>query len=284
MSSNFYALTPEVAETLRQAKLTAAEWRIWSYLVGLDPWGDRYIEVETLDILQQCECSKATFYRAMGKFQEIGLFDFQAKLSFKNEAGFSKSVSKTRTESQNCETSLKNETPSLKNETAVAEMRKPEPETPTQQGFQKLSDSSDLQTYKPPTERVAGTKSEIKKPELTGKEIPTDLRRKLEQLEILKGTQADARVLRAIASRDISQAYGAAAHVERSFESCSNPIGVFLFQLPRQPIEKLGPVHPVRSAADFQMPLASIKQMYRDKWREAAIAFGYSEEAIANEN
>lgn len=33
--SNFYPVTPEVSRKLRAAKLTAAEWRIWSYLIAI---------------------------------------------------------------------------------------------------------------------------------------------------------------------------------------------------------------------------------------------------------
>jgi hypothetical protein len=51
----------------------AAEWRLWSYLISLDPWGDRYIDIETITVMQECDCSKATFYRAIAKFQEIDL-------------------------------------------------------------------------------------------------------------------------------------------------------------------------------------------------------------------
>ena len=117
----FYPLTPEITNKLRKAKLTAAEWRIWSYLIELDPWGDRYIDIETLDVMSQCDCSKATFYRAIAKFQKLGLFDFQDKgFSYKNETGASRlrksyrknetEFSKMRQPSQKCETSLKNET------------------------------------------------------------------------------------------------------------------------------------------------------------------------------
>jgi hypothetical protein len=41
--------------------------------------------------MQVCDCSKVTFYRAIAKFQELGLFDFQDKgICFKNETGVSK--------------------------------------------------------------------------------------------------------------------------------------------------------------------------------------------------
>lgn len=67
-------------------------------------------------------------------------------------------------------------------------------------------------------------------------DIPLDLKEKLEELEI----PLDNQVKQAIANHDISQAYGAASHVENTWDSINNPRGVFLFQLPRQPIEKLG--------------------------------------------
>ena len=66
--------------------------------------------------------------------------------------------------------------------------------------------------------------------------IPDDLRARLEELEI----KLDDRVRKAIASHDISQAYGAAAHVQNTWNSINNPVSVFLYQLPKQPIEKLG--------------------------------------------
>ena len=69
---NFYPVTPELAETLRQGKLTAAEWRIWSYLISVDPWGNQYKNVDTLTVMSTCEVSKATYYRAIAKFVKIG--------------------------------------------------------------------------------------------------------------------------------------------------------------------------------------------------------------------
>ncbi|MCT7984943.1 hypothetical protein NG796_16855 [Laspinema sp. A4] len=114
-------------------------------------------------------------------------------------------------------------------------------------------------------------------------EIPGDLRRQLEELGILDGSARDAGVLRAIAAWDISRAQGAAAHVERSFESCSDPRGLFLYQIRKQPVEKSGPIQPVRTAADFKLPIAALKQRYPPGvWQEAALAYGYSKEEIAN--
>jgi hypothetical protein len=120
LPEDFYPLVASTAQKLRNAKLTASEWTIWSYLVEIDPWGNRYHEVETLEVMEKCKVSKATYYRAIAKFQDNEIFDFQDKgfnvrnlqgtYSLKNE----KTVSEMRqlsqkTESQNCENSLKNE-------------------------------------------------------------------------------------------------------------------------------------------------------------------------------
>ncbi|PSF33895.1 hypothetical protein C7H19_19420 [Aphanothece hegewaldii CCALA 016] len=153
----FYPLTPEIGRKLRKAKLTAAEWRIWSYLVELDPWGDHYIDVRTFTIMSECDVSKATVYRAIAKFQELELFDFQDKgFSIKNQQGISKltqsapsdernttspkklrkgyrknetEISKMRLDSQICETSLKNETEisKMRLDSQICENQTPEP-------------------------------------------------------------------------------------------------------------------------------------------------------------
>lgn len=113
LPDEFYPITPDAAQRLRKANLTASEWKIWSYLIEIDPWGDRYEEVDTLTLITICEVSKATYYRAAAKFQEHKIFDFQDKgfnirnlhgiASLKNE----KTVSKMRQpQSQDCDKSL----------------------------------------------------------------------------------------------------------------------------------------------------------------------------------
>ncbi|MDJ0799666.1 MAG: hypothetical protein QNJ51_23110 [Calothrix sp. MO_167.B12] len=97
IQGKFYPLTPELAHKLREAKLTAAEWRFWAYLVEIDPYGDRYHDLDPVTIQTECEISKPTYYRAKAKFQELEIFDFQEeKVSFRNLTG----VSKMRLESQ----------------------------------------------------------------------------------------------------------------------------------------------------------------------------------------
>ena len=114
IKGRFYPVTPEIAKVLRQAKLTAAEWRIWSYLIEIEPWGDVYQDIDTLVVMTECQVSKATYYRAIAKFQEMELFDFQDKgISIRNLKGVSSlknetPVAEMRQDSQKCESSFKN--------------------------------------------------------------------------------------------------------------------------------------------------------------------------------
>ena len=79
-ANRFYALTPEISQKLLAGKFTAAQWRLWVYLVNLDPFGDRYRDLpDTLEIMQALDMSKSTFYAAIAKFQKLELFDFQDK-------------------------------------------------------------------------------------------------------------------------------------------------------------------------------------------------------------
>ena len=126
IEGKFYPLTTDVARKVRLAKLTAAEWRIWSYLVEMDPWGERYQDLEVLTVMSECSVSKATLYRAFVKLENLELFDFQEQgFSFKNSTG----VSKMRPVSQICDSSLKNETvvSEMKQVSQICENPTPEP-------------------------------------------------------------------------------------------------------------------------------------------------------------
>lgn len=80
IQGKFFPFTHETYLKLKEARLTAAEWRLWAYLVTLVPFGDRYEDLpDTLTILNECEISKPTFYVALAKLQSFELFDFQDK-------------------------------------------------------------------------------------------------------------------------------------------------------------------------------------------------------------
>ena len=91
-------------------------------------------------------------------------------------------------------------------------------------------------------------------------EIPDDLYNKLKKLEI----PLDRQVREAITTYDLSQAYGAAAHVEKSWESIKNPRSIFLYQLPRQSKKRTQPTNGRKQKLDAEF-LA---------WYETAIADG----------
>lgn len=127
--SKHYPLTAELAETLRNAKLTAAEWRLWSYLVTIDPFGEHYQDLDLITILTECNLSKPTFYRAIARFQELGLFDTQpAKIAFRNLVGARKLLTenslKNETEVSEMRKSSQKRDSSIKNEKAVSNLRK----------------------------------------------------------------------------------------------------------------------------------------------------------------
>ncbi|WP_016948766.1 hypothetical protein [Anabaena sp. PCC 7108] len=155
IKGRFYPVTPEVAKVLRQAKLTAAEWRIWSYLIEIEPWGDAYEDIDTLGVMTECKVSKATYYRAIAKFQELELFDFQDKgFSIRNLKGVSSlknetTVSEMRQDSQKCESSLKNETTvsEMRQDSQKCEKQRPKPsqskDSNSPKTIQTLSDYTD---------------------------------------------------------------------------------------------------------------------------------------------
>ena len=67
-------------------------------------------------------------------------------------------------------------------------------------------------------------------------DIPDDLTKRLE----IAGIPITEQLKVKISQHHISQAYGAITHIENSAASIRDPKAVFLFQIPKQPIEKLG--------------------------------------------
>lgn len=70
-------LTPTVRDKLLECKLTAAEWRIWCYLVSLDPFGDRGAKFSPAELMLKCGIKKTAYFKAKAKFYKLGLFDFK---------------------------------------------------------------------------------------------------------------------------------------------------------------------------------------------------------------
>ncbi|MEM9274876.1 MAG: hypothetical protein AAGA80_18225 [Cyanobacteria bacterium P01_F01_bin.143] len=76
-NTTFFMLTPDVRDRLLEIKLTAAEWRVWCYLVSLDPFGDRGAKFSPAELMLKCSIKKTTYFATKAKFQKLGLFDFK---------------------------------------------------------------------------------------------------------------------------------------------------------------------------------------------------------------
>lgn len=75
--ARFFKFTDDDLEITKS--FTASEWRLFNYLRLIDPFGDQYHDLDTLTVLEAVDIKKTTFYKAITKFQELELFDFQDK-------------------------------------------------------------------------------------------------------------------------------------------------------------------------------------------------------------
>jgi hypothetical protein len=97
LRDTFFMLTPGVRDRLLEIKLTAAEWRIWCYLVSLDPFGDRGAKFSPAELMMKCGVKKTAYFKAKAKFQSLGLFDFKDGTTkvFNLQGGFDRSNNST---------------------------------------------------------------------------------------------------------------------------------------------------------------------------------------------
>jgi hypothetical protein len=107
---------------------------------------------------------------------------------------------------------------------------------------------------------VTQKKTKIISSSKSSADIPSELIERLEELKIT----LDSQVRSAIARHDISQAYGAAAHVENTWDTINNPRSVFLYQLPKQPIEKLGSRYSEEILNNIKAQNAAIEEERKD--------------------
>jgi hypothetical protein len=109
--ARFFKLTTEISQIVRKANLTAAQLKIWLYFTEIDPFGDNYIELpELIEIQQECgDISQKTFYRAIAKFKELNLFDFQYNKAFiRNQQSNGTKVKNVQVEDKNVQVEDKN--------------------------------------------------------------------------------------------------------------------------------------------------------------------------------
>ena len=109
--TRFFKLTTEISQIVRKANLTAAQLKIWLYFTEIDPFGDNYIELpELIEIQQECgDISQKTFYRAIAKFKELNLFDFQYNKAFiRNQQSNGTKVKNVQAKDKNVQVEDKN--------------------------------------------------------------------------------------------------------------------------------------------------------------------------------
>ncbi|OKH10815.1 hypothetical protein NIES593_22715 [Hydrococcus rivularis NIES-593] len=243
----YFRLTPTVRDKLLESKLTAAEWRIWCYLISLDPFGDRGAKFSPAELMLKCAVKKSTYFAAKAKFQKLSLFDFQDGVTkVVNLQGFSNQskISECSQQEQLIESKISESDSKIlefkseisESNSRISECQKLKPlldkDSTTLQTLQTVQT---FQTKEEEGEKIFEKGSKQAKEKVTNSKLPENLINKLEELEI----PLDGTVRKAIASHHISQVYGAAAHVEKTWDTVKNPKSVFLYQLPKQPIEKL---------------------------------------------
>lgn len=258
IEQKFYPLTAEISQKLRHSNLTAAEWRLWSYLVELDPFGDRYSDLpDTFTIMQAVNIKKTTFYTAIAKFQQLGLFDFQDQgFSFRNLRGVAKRgnpvrfVEKVAENSEN-DTEKRNPVRFLGNFSENSENQTPKPlqqeESATPQTIQILQTiqtamAEDLICLDKEEEKDLISRDEKviveSEPIQCSNKIKEPLTGKLHQRLRELGIPLDQKIREAIDKYGQSRAWQAIAHVEATLETIRSKYGVFLYQISKEPPEQ----------------------------------------------
>lgn len=103
-------------------------------------------------------------------------------------------------------------------------------------------------------------------------DIPVELIERLKMAEIKTSEQ----VLVKISQHHISQAYGAVTHVENTFETIKDKTAVFLYQLPKQPIEKLGQRHSEEILSKQKEELKRIEEEIKQGRKSLSDISGFS--------
>ncbi len=116
-----------------------------------------------------------------------------------------------------------------------------------EEGQEELLAKPDIEPESPALQQTVTAESNVPR---VGRDLQTNLTEKLKNRLAECQIPLDKKVVDAIEKHHISQVYGALAHIENTWETIDNPRAVFLFQLPKQPIETLGCRQPLYSAAN----------------------------------
>lgn len=271
--AKFFQITRDEVDMLRDSDLTKNELLAFLYLRSIEAFGDNYRPMPTKrELAEYLHVSIATVRRILKKLNHLKLFVFDVRSRFKSvfkniKVAGSKARAKFFCPDQDCNNSIKDD--------RLRSKLQPNDQDCKNQQLELLpdNDSDFIQTiqtdHTPQTgEKVdekinekqevseGKNKQELEKkdikysvlpnhrekkkvpPNVTQKkyDIPKELLEKLRMLEV----KTSEEVLVQISKHHISQAYSAIAHVENTFETIRDKTAVFLYQLPKQPIERLG--------------------------------------------
>jgi hypothetical protein len=137
---NFIQIPDQVIDQILDIGLSKSEVKLFFYFAKLDRFGDRPAEINIPELILNLGISKASFYRCIAKFQELGWFDFQCKsmkvrnnlkgqINYQNESQIcDKNSQKLENESQICDKNSQK----LENESQICDKnsQKLENETP----------------------------------------------------------------------------------------------------------------------------------------------------------
>ncbi|OPY75082.1 MAG: Transcriptional regulatory protein ZraR [Syntrophorhabdus sp. PtaU1.Bin058] len=84
---------------LIDARLTAAEYRLYLYLTMLDPLDGRFQEqLEPKEIIERLGINRDTFFVGIGKLKELGLYDYKARIGQAKHLSNNRPAKKTQSE------------------------------------------------------------------------------------------------------------------------------------------------------------------------------------------
>lgn len=91
---SFIQIPIELAQYVRTLKLTGTQYDLWLYLFGLDPYGDRFVEVPPpQEIATLLQVDYRTIQRAAQRLEDCHLFEFQIeRWKARNRKAFRKTV------------------------------------------------------------------------------------------------------------------------------------------------------------------------------------------------
>lgn len=287
--NNFCQITTQELEICDRINLTATGLKLFIKLKIFNPFGDAFKRCPSLrKLAEQMGCSVATIRREIAKMIQGGLLIFDMGFGLV-KSGFHKGkkvaqyladkffLSKKeckekikivpiqiemKLEDQTCNFETSDAPPVGKSESLQTDQTSSHhPDGEGDRSFSNLeltkSEGVDEKVNK--QEKTVLTEVETKEAtpthvtqnnsqRVTNEDIPSELLEKMRSLSINLTGQVKAR----IKEHHISQAYGAAAHVDNTWETINDPTKVFLYQLSKQPIEKLGARHDEKLIEDIK--------------------------------